>query len=172
MLQSCTLLLLQLPLVLLLPLLYRVIPLRIHTLPPPQILTHLLQPPLCVEPQFLLRQARVGGEIRHVAPTPADNFGLVLEAGGDTHGLSDLEDGHAGALSKVVGFITWGGGRERGEDAGGERGGGGSVGVGVGVGGVGVGVGEGFESEEVTLGKIEDVDVVPNAGSVTTNIFS
>lgn len=82
-----------------------VVSLWVLGLPVPQIPAHVLERARRAEPELLLRQRRVRGQVRHVTRPASDNLGLKLETGGLLHCLNHLEDGQALALAEVVGLV-------------------------------------------------------------------
>jgi hypothetical protein len=118
----------------------------VRALPPPQVRAHRREVTGRGEAELALRERGVRGEVGDVAAPAADDGGLVAEAGRGAHRLDDLQHGLPAALAEVVRLVARGARGRAVEEGGGGR--------------------ERVEGEEVALGEVEDVDVVPDAGAI------
>ena len=112
------------------------IPLRVVLRPPPQIITRILQRPLCLPPQLLVRLGRIRRQIKHVTCSTLDD--LVREVAANTlrEGFDHVEDGGPATGAKVPSI-----------DA-------------------GLLLTKVVEGSKVALREVEDMDVVPDCGAV------
>lgn len=110
--------------------------LRVVLDPVPQVLASLLHGELRLPIQLLVGQRRVGGEVEDVAVSSGLDLVREVTADNRAEGVDDVEDGAATAGSQVPGLDT------------------------------GVVLAEVVESDEVTTGQIQDVDVVSDGGTI------
>lgn len=112
------------------------ISLRVVPRPAPQILASLLESTLGLPPELSVRASRVGGEVEDVTFAAGSDLVGEIAANGSREGANHMVDGAALTGAKVPGADT---------------------------GVIGAQVVEGLQ---VAIGKVEDVDVVANGGSV------
>lgn len=108
--------------------------------PPPEVLTGLLHGELSLPVQLGVGQSRVGSQIQDIAGSAGNDLVFQIAPNDSAECLDDLEDGAATARAQVPGLDT------------------GLVGAKV------------VESDQVASGKIDNVNVVSDGGSVARGV--